>query len=76
VSRLTGGRGPKPVIGVDGVQNKKNRPDIRDQIPRGVLFHEEGPTGWGRRRDLRDHKGGKSESNFEHLHDKFTEEEA
>jgi hypothetical protein len=47
-----------------------NRPDL---IPRplGTLFHDTGATGWGRKRDLRDHKRGKSEANFADQHDKF-----
>jgi hypothetical protein len=48
-----------------------NRPDSRDDIPQGVLFSEVGQTGWGRRRDLGDYKGNKSEKNFDHLNEKF-----
>jgi hypothetical protein len=59
-----------------GVARAQNRPDIRDDIPQGVLFSEVGQTGWGRRRDLGNYKGAKSEKDFRHLHDKFTEEEA
>jgi hypothetical protein len=59
-----------------GVVRAQNRPDIRDDIPQGVLFSEVGQTGWGRRRDLGNYKGAKSEKDFRHLHDKFTEEEA
>jgi hypothetical protein len=57
------------------VVRAQNRPDLirRDE---GVLFHNTGPTGWGRRRDHGDYKGAKSEKDFRHLHDKFTEEEA
>jgi hypothetical protein len=58
------------------VVRAQNRPDIRDDIPQGVLFSEVGQTGWGRRRDLGNYKGAKSEKDFRHLHDKFTEEEA
>jgi hypothetical protein len=56
--------------------SEKNRPDIKDDRPKGVLFSTEGSTGWGRRRDLGNYKGAKSEKDFRHLHDKFTEEEA
>ena len=61
-------------------QNKRagraaNRPDIRRRDG-GVLFHNTGPTGWGRIRRLGDYKGNKKEGDFSHLHDKFTEEEA
>jgi hypothetical protein len=47
-----------------------NRPDIRLR-DEGVLFHNTGPTGWGRKRDLRGHKKGKSEHNFADQHDRF-----
>ena len=47
-----------------------NRPDIRDDIPQGVLFSKVGQTGWGRRRDLGDYKGNKKEGDFSHLHEK------
>jgi hypothetical protein len=52
-----------------------NRPDIRDDIPHGVLFSEVGQTGWGRRRGLGDYKEGKKEDDFSHLHDKFADPE-
>jgi hypothetical protein len=52
------------------VVRAQNRPDLmpRDE---GVLFHDTGSTGWGRRRDLGDYKGNKKEGDFSHLHDKF-----
>jgi hypothetical protein len=50
-----------------------NRPDIRPRN-QGVLFHNTGPTGWWRIRNLGDYKQGRSEHNFEHLHNLFTEE--
>jgi hypothetical protein len=50
---------------------KKNRPDMRDLIPKGVMFHETGSTGWGRIRRLGDYKGNKKEGDFSHLHEKF-----
>jgi hypothetical protein len=31
---------------------EKNRPGMRDLIPKGVMFHETGSTGWGCKRDL------------------------
>jgi hypothetical protein len=58
------------------VARAQNRPDIRDDRPKGVLFSTEGSTGWRRRRDLGNYKGNKTEGDFSHLHDKFTEEEA
>jgi hypothetical protein len=53
-----------------------NRPDIRDDRPKGVLFSTVGSTWWRRRRNLGGYKGNKKEGDFSHLHDKFTEEEA
>jgi hypothetical protein len=58
------------------VVRAQNRPDIRDDRPKGVLFSTEGSTGWRRHRDLGDYKGNKKEGDFSHLHEKFTEEEA
>jgi hypothetical protein len=57
-------------------QNKRvvraqNRPDVKDDRPKGVLFSTEGSTGWHRRRNLGDYKGNKKEGDFSHLHDKF-----
>jgi hypothetical protein len=54
----------------------KNRPDLEDKRPKGVLFSTEGSTGWGWIRNLGDYKAGEKEGDFSHLHDKFTEEEA
>ena len=54
----------------------KNRPELVDKRPQGVLFSTAGQTGWRRRRDISTHKGNKKEADFSHLHDKFTEEEA
>jgi hypothetical protein len=51
--------------------SEKNRPDIKDDRPKGVLFSTEGSTGWGRRRDLGNYKGIKKEADFSHLHGKF-----
>jgi hypothetical protein len=61
-------------------QNKRvvragNRPDIRDDRPKGVLFSTEGSTWWGRIRQLGDYKGNKKEGDFSHLHDKFADPE-
>jgi hypothetical protein len=58
------------------VVRAQNRPDSRDDRPKGVLFSTEGSSGWGRIRRLGDYKGNKKEGDFSHLHDKFTEEEA
>jgi hypothetical protein len=52
-----------------------NRPDIRPRN-QGVLFHNTGPTGWRRRRNLGDYKQGRSEHDFSDQHDRFTEEQA
>lgn len=49
----------------------KQRPVMTDSRPRRVMFSYVGSTGWRRRRDLRGHKGHKSEENFDHLNDKF-----
>ena len=54
----------------------KNRPELVDKRPQGVLFSTAGQTGWRRRRDISTHKGSLLEGGFSHLHDKFTEEEA
>jgi hypothetical protein len=50
---------------------KKNRPDLEDVRPKGVLFSTEGSTGWGFIRNLGNYKAGKSEKDFRHLHEKF-----
>jgi hypothetical protein len=31
---------------------EKTRPGMRDLIPKGVMLHETGSTGWGRKGDL------------------------
>jgi hypothetical protein len=54
---------------------QKNRPDIRDDRPRGALFSTAGQTGWHRRRDQRDYKGNKKEGDFSHLHAKVADPE-
>lgn len=51
--------------------NSENRPDTEMHIPRGVLFAETGSTGWGRKRDLGDYKGNRSEHTFADQHDRF-----
>jgi hypothetical protein len=56
-------------------QRGKQRPDIKDDRPKGVLFSTAGQTGWHRRRDLGDYKGGKKEGDFSHLHHKFADPE-
>jgi len=57
----------------------KNRPDTYDDRPKGALFSTEGSSGWGRMRDIRQHKvgasGQKSEHDFSHLHSKFADPE-
>ena len=54
----------------------KQRPVMTDARPRRVMFSYVGSTGWRRRRDIRNHKGHRTEADFSHLHDKFTEDEA
>ena len=67
----------KILPGVKDVRLKsKNRPERVDKRPQGVLFSTAGQTGWRRRRDIRNHKGQRTEGDFSHLHDKFTEEGA
>ena len=53
------------------ISKKKNRPDMRDLIPRRVMFYGTSSTGWGRIRQLGNYKGDKSEKNFNHLHARF-----
>ena len=55
----------------DARRKSKGRPEYVDKIPRRVLFSTQGSTGWRRRRDIRNHKGNKSEENFDHLNHKF-----
>jgi len=62
-------REPKPVL--DGEEHKANRPDMKPRVPGDILFHDAGPTGWGRIRRLGDYKGTKSEANFADQHGKF-----
>ena len=52
------------------VVRAQNRPDLirRDE---GVLFHNTGSTGWGRRRNHGDYKAGRSEHNLADQHDRF-----
>jgi hypothetical protein len=52
-------------------QKGKQRPELVDKRPQGVLFSTAGQTGWRRRRDLRYYKDNKSEKNFDHLNEKF-----
>jgi hypothetical protein len=52
-------------------QRGKQRPERVDRRPQGVLFSTAGQTGWRRRRDIRNHKGSKSEKNFDHLNEMF-----
>jgi hypothetical protein len=41
-----------------------NRPDLRGRRL-GILFHDAGPSGWGRIRRLGAYKGARSEKSFE-----------
>ena len=52
----------------------KNRPERVDKIPRQVMFSSQGSTGWRRRRDIRDHKGHRTEADFSDQHHKFWSE--
>jgi hypothetical protein len=49
---------------------RKNRPEVVDVRPKGVMFSDVGSTGWRRVRDIHDHKQGKNEGDFHHLHSK------
>ena len=61
--------------GVQDVRLKsKNRPESVDKRPRWALFSTQGSTGWRRRRDIRNHKGHRTEGDFSHLHDKFADQ--
>jgi hypothetical protein len=51
-----------------------NRPEIRDDRPKGVLFSTEGSTGWHRVRDIKGYKGIKKEADFHEHHHKFWSE--
>jgi hypothetical protein len=53
----------------------KNRPELVDKRPRWALFSTQGSTGWRRRRDIRNHKGHRTEADFSHLHDRFVDPE-
>lgn len=55
----------RPVI------KSKNRLDISMQIPKDVMFHYAGQTGWRRKRDLGDYKGNRSQHNFADQHDRL-----
>jgi hypothetical protein len=57
------------------IRARENRPDVKDDRPKGMLFSTEGSTGWGRRRNLGDYKEGKKEGDFSHMHDKFADPE-
>jgi hypothetical protein len=52
-------------------QGGKQRPELVDKRPQGVLFSTAGQTGWRRRRDLRSYKGNRKEADFSHLHERF-----
>jgi hypothetical protein len=67
---------PREILTEEGgraARARENRPDIRDDRPKGVLFSAAGQTGWRRRRNLGDYKEGKKEGDFSHLHDKFAD---
>jgi hypothetical protein len=53
----------------------KQRPVMTDARPRRVMFSYVGSTGWRRRRDIRNHKGHRTEADFSHLHEKFADPE-
>jgi hypothetical protein len=56
------------------VLRANNRPVLVDVRPKGVLFSTVGSTGWGRVRDIKDHKGNKKEGDFHEHHHKFWSE--
>jgi hypothetical protein len=53
---------------------KRNRPESVDVRAKDALFSEVGQTGWRRKRDISNHKEGKLEGDFHHLHSKFWSE--
>jgi hypothetical protein len=57
--------------GPTGPTQSSNRPEISNRIPKDVMFHSAGPTGWGRIRDLGGHKQGRSEHDFRAQHRRF-----
>jgi len=56
-------------------QAGNNRPESVDRISRQAMFSTQGSTGWRRRRDLRNHKGNRTEDNFSDQHHKFADPE-
>jgi hypothetical protein len=53
---------------------KRNRPESVDVRPKGVMFSDVDATGWKYIRNIHDHKQGKKEGDFHHLHSKFWSE--
>ena len=54
------------------VVSATNRPDLRKR-KEGILFHDEGPTGWGRIRRLNEYKGSLREGDFHHEYGRFAD---
>jgi hypothetical protein len=63
----------RPDIKGDRLKSK-NRPELVDKRPRWALFTTAGQSGWRRRRDIRNHKGHRTEGDFSDQHDKFWSE--
>jgi hypothetical protein len=59
-----------PPLSEKEVVSAYNRPDLRKR-KEGVLFHDEGQTGWGRIRRLNQYKGSLKEANFHHEYERF-----
>jgi hypothetical protein len=55
---------------------RKNRVESVDVRPKGALFSQAGQTGRKRIRNIHDHKEGKLEGDFHHLHAKFYDPES
>ncbi len=54
------------------IVSAKNRPDRRKR-KEGILFHDEGQTGWGRIRQLGKYKGNLREGDFHHEYKRFAD---
>lgn len=50
---------------------RKNRPEVVDVRPKGVMFSDVGATGWKSIRNIHDHKGSRKEGDFSDQHHKF-----
>ncbi len=62
-----------PLTKNEAVPQKKNRPPMRRRRP-GILVHDDGFSGPGRRRELGAYKANLSETNFANQHGHFYQE--